>query len=65
MEPVELDERELAIAKKAAKLVVDDLTHNFYHSVGKTVVTRFLVIIGFLVVAYAAGKGWISLKDVP
>lgn len=60
MNEIQLTERELAIARKAASMAVEQMTNDFYKSVGKTVVTRFLVIVGGLAVAFALGKGWIS-----
>jgi hypothetical protein len=56
----ELTDRELAVAKHAAKLAVEELETRFYAQVGKTLVTKLLVWIGIAVVAYATGKGWIS-----
>lgn len=56
-----LTERELRIAKAAAELAVVQMEQRFYASVGKNVVTRGLVWIGMLVVAFAAGKGYIRL----
>ena len=58
---IELNERERAIAKAAAKLAVAEMAEEFYKQVGRTVVNRFLVIIGVMAVAFAYGKGWIRL----
>jgi hypothetical protein len=58
----ELTEREMKIARQAAKMAVQEITDNFYKDVGKTVVSRWLVLIGAAFVAYAMGKGWISLN---
>ena len=58
--PIELTEREEAIAQRAADLAVQRMTTEFYASVGKTVVNRMLIIIGAAVVAFLAGKGWLS-----
>lgn len=58
--PIELTEREEAIAQRAADLAVQRMTTEFYESVGKTVVNRMLIIIGAAVVAFLAGKGWLS-----
>ena len=60
--PIELTEREEAIAQRAADLAVQRMTTEFYESVGKTVVNRLLIIIGAAVVAFLAGKGWLSVK---
>lgn len=57
---IELTERELAVAKEAARLAVKELSDEFYKQVGKTVVTKVLVWIGIAAVAFAAGKGWIT-----
>lgn len=61
-EEIELTERELAIAKKAAEIAVKEITDGFYRDVGRTLVTRWLIVIGGLAVAWAAGKGVISFK---
>lgn len=58
----ELSQRELAIANVAAKLAVAQIQNDFYADVGRTVVTRGLIAIGMIVVAFALGKGWISFK---
>jgi hypothetical protein len=57
---IELTERELAVAKKAAQLAVTEMADEFYKQVGKTVVTKVLIWIGIAAVAFAAGKGWIA-----
>lgn len=59
MPDIELNARELAVAKEAAKLAVAELETKFYAQVGKTVVTKVLVWIGIAVVAFSAGKGWL------
>ncbi|MFM1990197.1 MAG: hypothetical protein RJA99_3154 [Pseudomonadota bacterium] len=61
-EDIELTDRELAIAERAADIAVKRMMDEFYKGVGKSVVQRFLVILGAVVIAFAAGKGWISLK---
>lgn len=61
----DLTPRELAIAKRAAKLAVEDLSNEFYRQIGRTVVGRILTWVGMLAIAglmYAAGKGWVTLK---
>lgn len=60
---IELTERELAAAKLAARLAVQELADQFYREVGKTVVHRVLVWIGIAVVAFAVGKGWLKLPN--
>lgn len=65
MSDEELTPRELLIAKRAAKMAVEDLSDQFYRQVGKTVVQRVLTWIGMLAIAaitYAIGRGWIALK---
>lgn len=61
-----LTKRELLIAQKAAELAaeiaVKRVTDNFYKDVGRTVVSRWLIIIGAAAVAFAAGKGWVRLS---
>jgi len=61
----ELTERELLIAKRAARIAVEELGNEFYRQVGRTVVGRVLTWIGMLAVAgltYAMGRGWILPK---
>lgn len=58
MAEIELTEREMLVAKTAAKLAVEELADTFYKQVGKTVVTKVLIWIGIAAVAFAAGKGW-------
>lgn len=55
-----LNERELAVAKEAARLAVQEISDEFYRQVGKTVVTKVLIWIGIAFVAFAAGKGWLA-----
>ena len=57
---ITLTEREEAIARRAAEIAVKQLTDEFYASVGKSVVQRWLVILGAVVVSFAVGKGWIA-----
>ncbi len=56
----ELSARELKVAEKAAELAVDKMTKRFYQEVGKTVVSRWLIVVGGMVVAYFMGKGWFT-----
>lgn len=61
----ELTERELLIAKRAARIAVEELGNEFYRQLGRTVVGRVLTWIGMLAVAgitYAIGRGWIVPK---
>lgn len=60
MPDIQLTDRELAIAKEAARIAVSELSDEFYKQVGKTVVTKVLVWIGIACVSFAIGKGWIS-----
>lgn len=53
---LELTEREMLIAKHAAKLAVREMQDDFYKMVGKGVVNRALTVIGLLAVLAA---GWI------
>jgi len=59
MSDIELTEREEAIAKRAAKLAIDEMSNEFYKKVGKTVVEKALIWIGALFVGFVIGKGWI------
>lgn len=60
MNDIELTDREMAVAKAAAKLAVTEMADEFYKQVGKTVITKVLIWIGIAAVAFAAGKGWIN-----
>lgn len=65
MDDEELTERELLIAKRAARIAVEELGNEFYRQVGRTVIGRVLTWIGMLAVAgitYAIGRGWIVPK---
>jgi hypothetical protein len=55
-----LTAREIRIARLAADLAVKKMQDNFYKGVGRTVIDRWLIIIGAAVVAFAGGKGWLS-----
>jgi hypothetical protein len=59
MTDITLTEREEAIAKKAAKIALEEMSSEFYKKVGKTVVEKALIWIGLLVVGFVFGKGWI------
>ena len=59
MNDIVLTEREEAIAKKAAKLAMEEMSGEFYKLVGKTIVEKLLIWIGILVVGFVFGKGWI------
>ena len=56
----DLSEREMMIAKKAAELAVQQLSDEFYRSIGKNVVQRWLIWIGLLAAGFAGGKGWLN-----
>lgn len=58
-ENIQLTEREILIARVSADLAVKKMADNFYKEVGKTFVSRWLIIIGSMVVAFAMGKGWL------
>lgn len=59
--PTELTEREMAIAREAARIAVKEMTDNFYQSVGRTVVNRVLILLGAVFVGVAYGKGWLTV----
>ena len=59
MSEITLTDREEAIAKKAAKIALEEMSSEFYKKVGKTVVEKALIWIGLLVVGFVFGKGWI------
>jgi hypothetical protein len=56
-----LTDREMHIAREAARIAVQEITDGFYKEVGRTVLTRFLIWLGVAVVAFAAGKGWLRV----
>ena len=56
---IQLTEREMAIARAAAKMAVKEMTDEFYKGVGRTVVQRALILVGALVVGVGMAKGWI------
>ncbi|HEY9657512.1 MAG TPA: hypothetical protein V6C65_03545 [Allocoleopsis sp.] len=55
---IQLTDREKLVAEEAADLAVKKLTAEFYQSVGKTVVARFLTILGGLVVGFFIAHNW-------
>jgi hypothetical protein len=59
MTEITLTEREEAIAKRAAKLAIEEMSGEFYKKVGKTVVEKLLIWVGILAVGFVAGKGWV------
>jgi hypothetical protein len=59
MNEIELTDREEAIARKAAKMAIEEMSGEFYKMVGKTVVEKALIWIGLVVVGFVFGKGWI------
>lgn len=59
-EETQLSEREMLIAKEAAKIAVREIQDSFYKEVGKGVITRLLVWVGLATVAFLAGKGYIK-----
>lgn len=59
MAEIELTEREELVAQRAANLAVQKMMQEFYADIGKSVINRWLIIIGAVVVAFATGKGWI------
>ena len=61
---MELTEREKQIAKLAAELAVKQMTDSFYKEVGRTVVSRFLIVVGAAFVAFAIGRGWIGINTL-
>lgn len=60
---VQLTERELQIARIAAKIAMAEMTNQFYAKVGKTFIERVLIVVGAIVVGIALSKGWV--KFVP
>ena len=56
-----LTARELRVAQLASDLAIKKMQDNFYKNVGRTVIDRWLIIIGAAFVAFAGGKGWLSV----
>ena len=56
----ELTEREMMIARKAARLAVEEVMNEFYRTVGKSIVQRIFIVIGALAVGWfgAHGASW-------
>ena len=59
MNEIQLTDREEAIARKAAKLAIEEMSGEFYKKVGKTVIEKVLIWLGMLVVGFVIGKGWL------
>lgn len=59
MNDITLTDREEAIAKKAAKLAIEEMSNEFYKKVGQTIVEKLFIWIGILVVGFVFGKGWL------
>ena len=59
MSEITLTDREEAIAKRAAKLAIEEMSNEFYKKVGKTVIEKALIWVGALFVGFVIGKGWI------
>ena len=57
---ITLNERELAIAKAAAHIAIQELTDQFYKQVGKTMVQKALMWIGAIAIGYGMAKGRIT-----
>lgn len=57
---VELNEREMAIARAAARIAVKEAVDEFYKQVGKGVVSKVLVWIGLFALGVGYAKGWIT-----
>ncbi len=62
-DPEKLTEREILIAKEAAKIAVKEITDGFYRDLGKSFVSKLLIWVGLAVVAFAAGRGWLKLPQ--
>jgi len=62
MSEIELTEREMLIARKAARLAVEEMTNEIYRAVGKGVLTRIFAWVGAVVVGFMLAKGWIAWK---
>ncbi len=59
-EEIRLNERELAVAKAAAHIAIQELTDQFYKQVGKTTIQKALIWIGAIAIGFGMAKGWIT-----
>lgn len=59
-EPIELTEREIAIARRAAEMAIAQLSDEFYKQVGKTFIQKFVIALGLFVVGFGIARGWIK-----
>ena len=57
---IRLNERELAVAKEAARIAIQELTDQFYKQVGKTMFQKVLIWIGAIAIGFGLAKGWIT-----
>ena len=57
---IRLNERELAVAKEAARIAIQELTDQFYKQVGKTMFQKALIWIGAIAIGFGLAKGWIT-----
>lgn len=57
---IKLNERELAVAKEAARLAIQEITDQFYKQVGKTMVQKALIWIGAIAIGFGVANGWIT-----
>lgn len=57
---IQLTEREMAIAKKAASIAVQEVANEFYRQVGQSVVKKLFVWVGMAAIGFAAAKGYIK-----
>lgn len=55
-----LREDQHKIAEQAASIAVQRLSDEFYRSIGKNVIQRWLIWIGLLAAGFAGGKGWLT-----
>lgn len=58
---IELTERERLIAQEAARLAVKQMTDNFYKEVGRSFISKFLIVLGAGVVGYMSAKGYVKI----
>jgi len=58
MSDIELTDREEAIARRAAKLAIEEMSGEFYKKVGKTVVEKALIL---RIAEMVTGKDFVDL----
>jgi voltage-gated potassium channel Kch len=56
---IQLTEREMLVAQKAAKLAVQEVANEFYKQVGRGFMARLFIWVGMGFVGFAVARGWL------